>query len=761
IDATNSICAYSFEACPDSLAYHAKEDDLTFAKRVDKDYLPTPVHLTVLETPSVRVKDADPKTALRSEAVAVAEEIVRLLHSDERLANGRPIRAGDIAVLMRSMGMAGDLVKALRAYNVDSSYAPRENLAAHPHMTMMVDLLSVIDNPHDDVPLMGLLGCDNSPIPLTDVLSARGETTKSASLYDDLCAAVEQDSSVAWSEETRRAMRSFCEHLARWRAWAATLPVDRLLRKLYAEPFLAPLINTPALVALYDHARNYQNASFCGLYQFLQYFRRLLDSPDGLSIAGLKENNDAVQIMSIHKSKGLEYPVVFVCNCAKKFNERDQKAAVTFDRDLGAATQLFNPDTATQESSLTRRAIARCIDERATEEEMRLLYVAMTRARERLYLTAQLSQSRFDTVRKRAEAPTRGNRYATLSVNNYLDWILSGIYAPDATIPEHCVELTVLNKDLYTHPHPMEEVLSSSVPTEATDDGVQADAKPDVASADEQFYRAVLAHHATYDDPRALLRTLPTKAAASKLRAAMLDGRWLAEDFGGDTEGAKARTEETALSDTEASIRRRIELMQGRRPAFDELLAEGERATPAERGTATHLFLQYCDVKRLARIGVESEIARLVEDGFLTKRAAGVLRREQLDAFLASDLFTLLSKPETRIWRELHFDRFIPYRTLTRNAALAERLEDYTLYVQGSIDLIVEESDGTLWLFDYKTDHIRDSGEAEVKEQLLGDHADQLRIYAKAVEGLFGRRPDHVSIYSLPLGQSVELTSRL
>ena len=760
IDATNSICGYIFEACPDSLAYHAEEDDLTFAKKVNEGYLPTPVQLTVLETPSARVKDTDPKTALRAEAVAIAEEIVRLLHSGKTLANGQPIRAGDIAVLMRSMGMAGDLVKALRAYNIDSSYAPRENLAAHPHMTMMVDLLSVIDNPHDDVPLMGLFGCEGSPIPLTDVLSARGETKKSSSLYDDLCAAAEDGSSVAWSEDTRRAMRSFCEHLARWRALAATLPVDRLLRKLYTEPFLAPLINTPALVALYDHARNYQNASFCGLYQFLQYFRRLLDSPDGLSIAGLKENNDAVQIMSIHKSKGLEFPVVFVCNCSKKFNERDQKATIIFDRHLGAATQLFNPDTAAQESSLTRRAIAHCIDERATEEEMRLLYVAMTRARERLYLTAQLSQSHFDTVRKRAATPTRGNRYATLSVNNYLDWILSGIYAPDATIPEDRVKLTVLNKDLYTHPHPIGEVLASSLLTETVDE-TEPTKVTTAASADEQFYRAILARHASYVDPRALLRTLPTKAAASKLRVAMLDGRWLAEEFGGDAEGAKARTEETVLSDTETSIRRRIELMQGRRPAFDELLAEGERATPAERGTATHLFLQYCDVKRLARIGVEGEITRLVEDGFLTKRAADALRRDQLDAFRASDLFTLLTKPDVRVWRELHFDRFIPYRTLTRDAALAERLEDYTLYVQGSIDLLVEESDGTLWLFDYKTDRIRDGGEEGVREQLLGDHADQLRIYAEAVGGLFGRRPDHISIYSLPLGQSVELTPYL
>ena len=113
------------------------------------------------------------------------------------------------------------------------------------------------------------------------------------------------------------------------------------------------------------------------------------------------------------------------------------------------------------------------------------------------------------------------------------------------------------------------------------------------------------------------------------------------------------------------------------------------------------------------------------------------------------------------MYREQHFDRFIPYARLTRNEALAARLEDYTLYVQGSIDLLVEDKAGQLWLFDYTTDRLGSRDEGEIRAKLLRDHADQLAIYADATEDLLGRRPDHVCIYSLPLGRLIELTGDL
>ncbi len=756
IDFTNAVCGYAFEACPDTLGYQP-EDDLVCSKQPPReDYVSTPVSVVLLETPPRDQCKDMPRDALNPEAVYISDEIARLLREELR-ADGSPIRPSDIAVLMRSLGMAGDVAKALHAHGIETSYAARDNLATHPNMTLMVNLLSVIDNPHDDVPLMGLFSSPSSPLSLTDLLAARHTGTGASSLYDDLCLALEDDK-VAWSTSTRQTVQAFIEHLTRWRALAATLPVDRLLRKLYGEPFLVPLSDSPALLCLYDHARHYQNASFCGLYQFLPYFRRLLADPSALSSTGLQSNEDAVQILSIHKSKGLEFPVVFLCGCASKFNEEDTRAPVMFDVTLGAAARLYQPDTAALQETITRRAIAQKLREKQTEEEMRILYVALTRARERLYLTARLRSQAVGVI-DAANRPTRACRFPILSAGCYLDWVLAALAPANVRPMPQDVQWIVKNRQDYDHPHVMHTLEPAAIPP------LPAETTPHDHGA--AFYRTVLERHQHYIDPRAAVRCLPTKAAASKLRVAMLDSLWLPEEFGGNTEGQKDRSDHAdsfssnTSPDAEKLLRHRIELMQTERPTFEGLLQAEQQESPAERGTATHLFLQHCDFSRLAGENLENEVERLVQEEFLTPRAARMLRREQLQALLQSELFALLSAPDTKIWRELHFDRFLPYSRLTRNAALAEQLEGYTLYVQGSIDLLIQQPDGTLWLCDYKTDRIHATDDAEIRARLLLHHADQLRIYAEATEGLFGRRPDHILIYSLPLGRSIDLTRDL
>lgn len=741
---TNLVCGYAFRGCPDTLGYEPEDDLICSKKPPREDYTPTSVKVVLLETPprDEHVDDPDPQTALNPEAVWVADEIARLLR-EEKNAENKPLRAGDVAILMRSLTSAGEVVKALHAHGIQTSYAARDNLASHPDMIMMVNLLSVIDNPRDDVPLMGLLCAQGSPITLADILAARGKDG-ARSLYDDLCTACD-DLHMEWSEDTRRAVRAFLSHLERWRALAASLPIDRLLRKLYAEPFLAPLASTPALLALYDRARQYQNASFCGLYQFLTYLRRLLADPKAMSAEGLQSSEDAVHIMTIHKSKGLEFPVVFVCGCASSFNDQDTRAPIMFDHTLGAAARMYESSTSALLETVTRSAIASRISEKQTEEEMRILYVALTRARERLYVTARLRSQAQKSIDK-ANRPTAGDRHAILSADCYLDWILAALSPDNHEGDLSDVEVLTFNRENFRHPHP-------KAPARLTERAVEQ-----AVSDDEQFYRGILERHRDYVDPRAALRQLPTKAAASKLRSAMLDGSYLAHDFGGESDGLRTRAD---IADNEgelAYIRRRIELMQAAQRPFDELLRSSGRATAAERGTATHLFLQHCDFKRLAQNGIAAEIERLRTDGFLSERAAELLYKDQLERFCNSELFRLATAEGSRIWRELRFDRFVPYSHLTRDAALAEQLEGYSLYVQGSIDLLIEDAQGSLWLCDYKTDRIRATSEDGIREQLLSDHADQLGIYADAVKGLFSRRPDHVLIYSLPLGQSVELT---
>ena len=596
---------------------------------------------------------------------------------------------------------------------------------------------------------MGLLSTEASPISLADVLLAREAGEKSHSLYEDLCAAAE-NTELAWSEPTRHAARKLLEKLEAWRTLAVSLPIDRLLRQLYSEPFLSPMANTPALLCLYDYARNYQNTAFCGLYQFLQYFKQVLRDKKALAAAGLQQNDDTVKIMTIHNSKGLEFPAVFLCNCAKAFNTDDTRAPLMFDAAMGVATRQYNADDGSVSETVTRHAVAHRIRQRQTEEEMRLLYVALTRARERLTVTAALTSQAAARIHA-ANRPTKGNRHVILSAKCYLDWILAALAPANGVANPDFVRLTVKDRQDYSS--------LDGVKAEAPD---RVAAKPPSVSDDAAFYRDILEAHKSFVDVNAAVRYLPTKAAASKLRTAMLDRFCLPEEFGGGTEGQKDRSDDPALLlNTREFVNQRIELMQSAPTTFEALMKSEQSATAAQKGTATHLFFQHCDFSRLARTSPAQEVERLTADGFLPARLAALLRTDHLDAFVHSDLFALLTEDGVKTWREQNFDRFLPYDRLTRNPALAERVKGYTLYVQGSLDLVIEQKDGTLWLCDYKTDRIVAPDEAGVRTQLLSAHADQLRVYIEAVAGLFGRLPDHVTVYSVPLGRLIDLSDDL
>ena len=209
------------------------------------------------------------------------------------------------------------------------------------------------------------------------------------------------------------------------------------------------------------------------------------------------------------------------------------------------------------------------------------------------------------------------------------------------------------------------------------------------------------------------------------------------------------------------TIAKALDLMaRGNAPdEFELLLRANARPTATEKGTATHMFLQYCDWSRVYAKGIEEEISRLLAEGFMTQRAAQILDRKQLQGFFDSP-FAARARTATRMLRELKFQRFIPLRELTSNQDLAMALGDRTLYVRGSIDLLLEFEDGHIEICDYKTDHITKEEKQDpllLKSHLAERHATQLKQYAAAVEALYQQRPTAIYIYSLPFGDALEI----
>ena len=449
--------------------------------------------------------------------------------------------------------------------------------------------------------------------------------------------------------------------------------------------------------------------------------------------------------MTIHKSKGLEFPVCFVVRCGQSFSARSYSADMIFEKQAGVSLKLYqrkrNGDTTSQAKiDTTLRAVSGLavrLSER--EEEMRVLYVAMTRARERLYLVGMGNG--------KPHSFAEGDRFATLSCNSYLKWILAGLDA-HPEVMDHAT-LTVL---------PAEEIQSGE-PVSMADISHREILDPTLTAR----YAAILEGITKPSPMENALRHVPTKVPASRMKERLLDDCVFYDTDMARDEGGKLPTgDEEGWCDAQAvaAIRQSLSLMQTcENNEFELLLNENRRPTASEKGTAAHLFLQFCDYRLVSQNGVESEINRLMELGFISSRAAAVMDRAMLEDFFSGLFFARVSRAEV-VKREFRFSRLVPLSKLTANPELAEALGDRTLFVQGSIDLLCFFPDGSVELCDYKTDHITPAERKDpslLQTRMQEKHGDQLAQYAAAVEETFGKRPAKAYIYSLPLGDAVEI----
>ena len=717
IDFANQVCAFLFSACEESVGY-CDEDDLVCSK-TPADRAPTPVQVAVIEQ---KDKDAEDDGS-DAEAVWVAAEIARLLR-EENKNDGSRITPSDISILTRTRNVVDSFAKELRALNIPVVTESDSAFLSDPLLIDTLNLLHAIDNPYRDIPLSEFLLSPIGGYTLEELTLLRELAPNSHALFDAMLAATEENLEPSLWEKVKRTLN----RLALLRENAAVLPADRFLRLLYLDEMLIDYAGTPVLLFLYEQARLYQRSSWCGLYGFLSHVEKLFEKGQ-ISAQGFAKAEDAVSIMTIHHSKGLEFPVVFVSSCDTAFNRADINANLMFHRNAGCASKLYRDENGDQESTALREAVKLEIAAEQTEEAIRTLYVALTRARERLYVTGTL-HSKTETALSNAEEIGYGDRAAILGCSNYLTWILAALNQPLRPRAEHKPVLRLIS------PHSISRALPFASAVVASD-GQAEDRTPDQTSA---RYAEIRRRAGTFEYPLDALRGLPTKAAASKLRDGLLDD-FANEDADGE------------------SLEKQIELMQNAAPDFDAILSNVGRPKATDIGTATHAFLEFCDFKRLANDGIDAEIARLVSHGFISESAAKIIHREQLEAFCRSDLMRLIQCAKN-VRREQKFGLSVPMARLTKNETLAAAIGDTPIFVQGSIDLLLEMPDGALLLFDYKTDRLSDAERADptlLAADLQHRHGDQLACYADAVRALFGKAPDKTYIYSLPLGGAVEI----
>lgn len=738
---TNKICSFLFSACEKSIKYR-KEDDLVFSKNSDPSA--EPVHVAVFEKKTSKnsknapIQEADDDSTegektFSAEQTWVANEIGRLLHTkwDEKTY----VSPSDIVILVQTKKIGVGFARALEAINVPVVAEAADNLMHDPLMVDMLNLLQTIDNPHRDLPLSEYLQSSIEGFSADELYQLRAEFSKRVSLYDALVAKAEADDD---SPLTKKA-KSFVEWLEPYRESAAALSADRFLRQLYHDPKLNRYQGEAPLLFLYEQARTYQKAAFCGLYQLLDAMEKLQTNKE-VEADGFKKAKKAVRIMTIHHSKGLEFPIVFLCGVGSKFIKKDVQASLIFHRNVGCASKLYNPVTGESEETVLRLSAKNEVEAEQKEESIRTLYVALTRASRKLYVTGTMPK-KSDEFLPEAQLIRRGERSTILGSESYLSWILASIYEKG-----HGADNSYFTLDFYPYTPlellPYVEPTPEELATEAQEEEKEEEKKDKespTVPCDVERYTKILSSRTDFKYPLAFLSDLPTKAAASKLSPNLLDQ--LKND-----------------KDEKKALELQLAQMLGTQPSFDEKLLSSKKPTAAQIGTANHAFLEFCDFKLLAQNGVDAECQRLLDCHFLSNSDAELLDRAQLEAFKSSSIMDeILAAKKVR--REQKFNLFVPFSELTQKST-NEQLAEHSLFVQGSIDLLIETVDGELILVDYKTDrpHAEElSNPTLFHERMKAAHGSQLYYYQRAVSELFSRLPDKTYLYSLPFGKVFEM----
>ncbi len=722
VEFTNLVCSFLFSACEDSIQYRP-EDDLICSKR-SPEALPAghPVKacIEVFEKKSAKAAETEEESA-GEEILWVGGEIKRLL-AEERLDDGSPISPADIAILVRTKAQGRLYQKELERLSIPVAVTASADILSDPLLIDLVNLLRAIDNPYRDIPLSEFLISDIGGFTLEELSTIRESAPASHALYEAMETAAKHTDPNGLTEKTA----SMIACLERLRDEACSQPADRFLRTLYREDRLVQYAETPAFLFVYEQARAYQRSSWCGLYGFLQHFEKLKEG-GAASAAGFSGEESAVSIMTVHHSKGLEFPVVFLCSTGAGFNKQDLTKNMIYHKDIGFCSKLYSQKTGDTCDTLLRILVKQQIKRDQNEENIRTLYVALTRARERLIVTGTVG-SKWDSFLTAAENVEKGNAADILNCNSYLSWIIAA-----------WTSATGVHKNSFASLH--FHSLGSVRPATSVDSDGSCNSAPEVKHNPlAEHYQRILEKQTDFVYPLAFLQGLPTKAAASRLQADLLD---LLQDE----------------SENDQALLAQMELMRTTPKSFDHLLEEESTPKATDFGTATHSFLEFCHFERLYSTGVEEEIKLLTEAGFLHPKNARLINRKQLSAFQESDLLSMILSA-VNVLREQQFGLYVPMSELTASPERKQQMAEHTLFVQGSIDLLLEMPDKQLILVDYKTDHISDAERndpALLAKSMHKKHGVQLSYYAKAVKELMGQAPDRVCIYSLPLGRLIDI----
>ena len=646
--------------------------------------------------------------------------------TDKESGELRPMEYRDIVILLRSVsGMADTFVKVLLEEGIPAFTTSRTGYFSTVEIQTVLNMLRVIDNPMQDIPLAAVL---YSPVggfsgeDLAKIRAVSGEKTfyESILTYDTM---PEEET----DQKLRERLRGFLAKLETFRKRVPYTPVHELITELLEETgYLSYITALPAgeqkcanVQMLIEQAIHYEDTSYKGLFHFVRYIEKLRKYDVDYGEADIiNENENAVRIMSIHKSKGLEFPVVFAAGMGKTFNTQDTRSRLILHPELGIGLDCMDTVRRTKTPTLLKRTLARQTEEENLGEELRVLYVALTRAKEKLILCGCLKdvEKKFGEYRQNADTEHPVSFLARSSAHCYFDWVLPALYS----YPEK-YEIRMFGETDARAGH-----LKEAVRTLLTKEQV----KRAVQTADKELLEKI-EERLSFAYPFEAEKDIKTKVSVSEIKhqrmqfepEEMETVQWYAEE----------ETEEIV-------------------PDFIEKRDRVNRG--ALRGSAMHLVMQCLPFagspsdgnKKQMYAWIAEELEKLKKAGRLDETMYELVRIPMIVDFFASPLGKRMVQADQReeLRKEKAFVLGIPAGEIwdcdSRELVL----------VQGIVDAFFYE-DGDIILMDYKTDSV------EKPEQLIQRYQAQLDLYARALEEATGKKVREKIIYSFHLKKEIIL----
>lgn len=694
-------------------------------------------------------EEKDELRGFEAEAELVAQKLRELKDSgvsvyDKDAKEYRPIRWKDMAVLLRAVkGKAQVLLEKLRAHDIPAYAETDAGYFEEKEVSLVLALLAVIDNAHQDIPLAAVLHSMIGGMTAEELAEIRADAEDATDFYTALSAKAESD-------ENGKAAQ-FLERLESWRRFSRHVGVPELLWQLYrdtgyydyvgAQP--GGLVRQANLRMLIDRAADYEKTNFRGLFRFLKFVRQMKDRDTDLSVARtLGEKEDVVRVMTVHKSKGLEFPVVVLADLSKKLNSQDVQKKVLIHKDLGIGMYCTKSEgTLTwRYPTIAWRAMKEVIQNEARAEELRVLYVALTRAREKLILVGNVSSSGEKCAKtwcrytERKETALPG--HAVLGAKNWLDWIgmavardetagdtlrdVAGVFEP----PKMDYPLEKFgepNFDLRFVCAPSAEAEEEK--RESADEWKEKIRKLEPLPLPENRERtsALSWNYGYFTD-------IPAKMTVTEIK------RRSAER---EEPAAFALARPEASDHDPDALRRDF-------PPPEFLQTEELPKGGVAFGTMMHGVMQNLRLDgALDEADIRSQLDSLVKEGALTEEERNAVRVPPIARFFASAIGRRM-KAAKRCWREQPFSLLIPASEMEPEAA-----QEDEIFLQGTIDVFFEDAEGRTVLLDYKTDR------NTTPETIRKRYKTQLDLYARAIQAITGRKVDERYIYRLSDGDTI------